>query len=170
MKTNLKAYLAGKASIVDEALDRFLPPGDAHPSRIHEAMRYSVFAGGKRIRPVLTLTTASLFGGDEQAVLPAPVMPQTNVGVEGAGSENRDPRVHGHRQGLAHPVDGPDDAQGIFGYGLGRREKVDSSIDAAGVGLEYLSSARSQALDLEFHIVSAQSHHRTTQRQLRTQQ
>ena len=46
---------------VDAALDRLMPPEDTVPSSIHRAMRYSVFAGGKRIRPVLCIETARLF-------------------------------------------------------------------------------------------------------------
>jgi geranylgeranyl diphosphate synthase type II len=46
---------------VDAALDRLMPPEDTLPASIHRAMRYSVFAGGKRIRPVLCIETARLF-------------------------------------------------------------------------------------------------------------
>jgi geranylgeranyl diphosphate synthase type II len=49
---------------VDAALDRLLPAGATQPSSIHTAMRYSVFAGGKRIRPILCLETARIFGSD----------------------------------------------------------------------------------------------------------
>jgi geranylgeranyl diphosphate synthase type II len=46
---------------VDSALDRLLPPEDTRPSSIHRALRYSVFAGGKRIRPILCLEAARTF-------------------------------------------------------------------------------------------------------------
>src|SRR6266481_5754846 len=49
---------------VDAALERLLPAETAQPSSIHTAMRYSVFAGGKRIRPILCLETARIFGSD----------------------------------------------------------------------------------------------------------
>jgi geranylgeranyl diphosphate synthase, type II len=49
---------------VDAALDRLMPPEDTLPRSIHRAMRYSVFAGGKRIRPVLCIETARLFSDD----------------------------------------------------------------------------------------------------------
>jgi geranylgeranyl diphosphate synthase, type II len=49
---------------VDAALDRLLPKEKTQPSSIHEAMRYSVFAGGKRIRPILCLETARIFAAD----------------------------------------------------------------------------------------------------------
>jgi geranylgeranyl diphosphate synthase type II len=46
---------------IEEALDRLLPKEGAHPASIHKAMRYSVFAGGKRIRPILCLEAAAMF-------------------------------------------------------------------------------------------------------------
>jgi geranylgeranyl diphosphate synthase, type II len=46
---------------IEEALDRLLPLDGAHPASIHKAMRYSVFAGGKRIRPILCLEAAGMF-------------------------------------------------------------------------------------------------------------
>ena len=49
---------------VDAALERLLPAESAQPSSIHTAMRYSVFAGGKRMRPILCLETARIFSGD----------------------------------------------------------------------------------------------------------
>src|ERR1700694_1734875 len=49
---------------VDAALERLLPAESSQPSSIHMAMRYSVFAGGKRIRPILCLETARIFGND----------------------------------------------------------------------------------------------------------
>jgi geranylgeranyl diphosphate synthase, type II len=50
--------------MVDAALERLLPTAGTPPSSIHEAMRYSVFAGGKRIRPILCLETARIFAPD----------------------------------------------------------------------------------------------------------
>lgn len=47
---------------VETAIDRLLPPADTRPARIHEAMRYSMQAGGKRLRPVLCLATAEMLG------------------------------------------------------------------------------------------------------------
>ncbi|MGB9513844.1 MAG: polyprenyl synthetase family protein [Candidatus Acidiferrum sp.] len=56
---------------VDAHLDRLLPAESVQPNSIHQAMRYSVFAGGKRIRPILCLEAARTFGGDvEQAFYP----------------------------------------------------------------------------------------------------
>jgi geranylgeranyl diphosphate synthase type II len=58
------------ATMIDAALDGYLAPADTFPREIHEAVRYSVFAGGKRLRPLLTLTTADIFGAPEQIVMP----------------------------------------------------------------------------------------------------
>jgi geranylgeranyl diphosphate synthase, type II len=57
------AHLEAHHRLVDEALRRWLPPPDETPARLHESMRYSVLAGGKRIRPILCLTAAAGFGG-----------------------------------------------------------------------------------------------------------
>lgn len=63
------SYLRQKREIIDQHLDQYLPSELALPPRIHEAMRYSVFAGGKRLRPILTLAAAEACGGEEQAAL-----------------------------------------------------------------------------------------------------
>ncbi|MGB9802656.1 polyprenyl synthetase family protein [Desulfofundulus sp.] len=65
--TELKA----RADLVDRALDELLPSEDTYPPLIHQAMRYSLFAGGKRLRPVLALAAAETVGGDPVRVLPA---------------------------------------------------------------------------------------------------
>jgi geranylgeranyl diphosphate synthase, type II len=56
--TSLTEFLAAEQARVDAALDRLTPPESAHPETIHRAMRYSLFAGGKRIRPILCLQGA----------------------------------------------------------------------------------------------------------------
>ena len=61
---DFKKYLNDKKSLIDQELDLYLPMEDADPSIIHKAMHYSVFSGGKRIRPILTLATAELLGMD----------------------------------------------------------------------------------------------------------
>ena len=66
---NFKKYLENKKNIIDKALDEYLLPEEKPPSSIHKAMRYSVFGGGKRIRPILTLATAELFGKDTGSVI-----------------------------------------------------------------------------------------------------
>jgi geranylgeranyl diphosphate synthase type II len=55
----LSQYLCELRQRVESTLDRWVPPADAPPETIHQAMRYSLFAGGKRIRPVLCITAAS---------------------------------------------------------------------------------------------------------------
>jgi len=55
---NLRDYLAQQQKLVDRELDRLVPPETAAPESIHRAMRYSLFAGGKRIRPILCIEAA----------------------------------------------------------------------------------------------------------------
>ncbi|HLK56453.1 MAG TPA: farnesyl diphosphate synthase [Chthonomonadaceae bacterium] len=70
MSFDLKAYLEAKRRNIDAALDRFLPSTDARPQRLHEAMRYSVLAPGKRLRPTLVIAAAEAVGGQEADVMP----------------------------------------------------------------------------------------------------
>ena len=67
----LPGYLAERRALVDEALDGFLPPQQTYPAVIFEAARYSLFAGGKRLRPILCLAAAEAVGGQIHTVLPA---------------------------------------------------------------------------------------------------
>jgi len=67
---DLKRYLVARQKEVDRALDRFLPKASVPPATIHKAMRYSLFAGGKRLRPVLCLTAAEACGGKSSAAIP----------------------------------------------------------------------------------------------------
>jgi geranylgeranyl diphosphate synthase type II len=67
----LEAYLQAQQQRLEAALDHHLPAPDADPPVLSEAMRYSVFAGGKRVRPVLLLAATEAVGGDGEAVLPA---------------------------------------------------------------------------------------------------
>ncbi|XP_010526741.1 PREDICTED: geranylgeranyl pyrophosphate synthase 7, chloroplastic-like [Tarenaya hassleriana] len=66
---DFKAYMIGKAESVNRALDLAVPLGE--PIKIHEAMRYSLLAGGKRVRPVLCLAASELVGGDESSAMPS---------------------------------------------------------------------------------------------------
>jgi geranylgeranyl diphosphate synthase type II len=68
---DLKNYLKECLARVDRALDAYLPAEDTLPVTLHKAMRYSVFAGGKRIRPVLMIAACEAVGGDAERVLPA---------------------------------------------------------------------------------------------------
>jgi geranylgeranyl diphosphate synthase type II len=64
------AYLAARRELVDRALERLLPPEDSPPASVHRAMRYSVMAGGKRLRPILVIAGAEAVGGHAEAVMP----------------------------------------------------------------------------------------------------
>ena len=61
---NLTTYLAETQKRIDAELRRALPASRTRPATLHEAMRYSVFAGGKRLRPILCLAAAEACGGD----------------------------------------------------------------------------------------------------------
>jgi geranylgeranyl diphosphate synthase type II len=67
---DLENFLSASTAAVNRALDGFLPAATARPATIHRAMRYSLFAGGKRMRPALCLAAAAACGGSESAALP----------------------------------------------------------------------------------------------------
>lgn len=67
----LETYLASKQQVIDKALDAYLPAADAYPAALHAAIRHSVFASGKRLRPVLTLAVGEALEGSEELLLPA---------------------------------------------------------------------------------------------------
>jgi geranylgeranyl diphosphate synthase type II len=67
---DLAAYLADRRRLVDAALDRILPAEHVPPATVHRAMRYSVLAGGKRLRPILVIAGAEAAGGSAEAVMP----------------------------------------------------------------------------------------------------
>ena len=67
---DLPAFLAGRTAAVNRALDHFLPSATTKPATIHRAMRYSLFAGGKRLRPALCLAAAGACGGRETDAMP----------------------------------------------------------------------------------------------------
>ena len=66
----VQRYLQGQKALVDEALARYLPAEENDPRAIFQAMRYSVFAGGKRVRPILAIAAAETVGGTAADVLP----------------------------------------------------------------------------------------------------
>lgn len=68
---DLNAYLKEHRARVDKALDSCLPGEDTLPASLHKAMRYSVFAAGKRIRPILMMAACEAVGGTIEAVMPA---------------------------------------------------------------------------------------------------
>src|ERR1700722_2304297 len=63
MLDSVQEILSGGAELIDHALDRLLPGADEPPVSIHRAMRHSVFAGGKRLRPVLCMEAARMIAG-----------------------------------------------------------------------------------------------------------
>jgi geranylgeranyl diphosphate synthase type II len=67
---DLQGYMAQRTAAVDRALNTLLPPANAKPATIHKAMRYSIFAGGKRLRPALCLAAAEACGGAIEPALP----------------------------------------------------------------------------------------------------
>jgi len=73
-KTNprfdLQEFLSTRTAAVNRALEGLLPSAASKPQTIHRAMRYSLFAGGKRLRPALCLAAAAACGGDEADALP----------------------------------------------------------------------------------------------------
>lgn len=68
---DITTYLSARRVLVDQALDRYLAPTLDVPPLLLEAMRYSVFAGGKRFRPILALAAGEAAGGNPEPILPA---------------------------------------------------------------------------------------------------
>lgn len=62
-------YLRARRELVDRTLDAHLPPSDTQPAVIHEAMRYAVLGGGKRLRPILAIASAEACGADVEPLL-----------------------------------------------------------------------------------------------------
>ncbi len=75
----LAELLKEQQRLVDAALDRLTPPEEVRPHTIHKAMRYSLFAGGKRIRPVLCLQAAAAVSGRDPEAVPGAVVPRAVV-------------------------------------------------------------------------------------------
>lgn len=67
--TDIKAYLNEKRELIDSYLKSYFAATSA-PSVLHEAMKYSLFAGGKRIRPILALASYEACGGDAKKIIP----------------------------------------------------------------------------------------------------
>jgi geranylgeranyl diphosphate synthase type II len=65
MQTDIRALLESGAARTDQALERLLPSPDQIPASIHRAMRHSVFAGGKRLRPILCMEAARMVAKDD---------------------------------------------------------------------------------------------------------
>ena len=67
---DITSYLERKRQAVDRFLDSVMPAEQAPPANLHKAMRYSLFAGGKRIRPILAIAAHEALGGPEALILP----------------------------------------------------------------------------------------------------
>jgi geranylgeranyl diphosphate synthase, type II len=67
---DIKAYLLKKRFVVDKALELLVPPAKTYPPKVFEAMRYSLFAGGKRVRPILAIAAAEALGANTAGLLP----------------------------------------------------------------------------------------------------
>ncbi|MHB1629220.1 MAG: polyprenyl synthetase family protein [Bacilli bacterium] len=70
-KPDIRAYMNALIPDIDRAMDRYLSEDAEIPPRLLEAMRYSVYAGGKRLRPVLAIAAAEALGGERSGVMPA---------------------------------------------------------------------------------------------------
>lgn len=71
LKLEIRKYLSSQKKIIDEALDYYLPKASEYPQIIHEAMRYGVFPGGKRIRAILVLAAGEAVNGEKEELLDA---------------------------------------------------------------------------------------------------
>jgi geranylgeranyl diphosphate synthase type II len=67
---NIDRYLQEKKEIVDSALERYLPKKEEFTSNLHNAIQHSLFAGGKRIRPILSIASFEAVGGKGERILP----------------------------------------------------------------------------------------------------
>lgn len=70
VSSRFDSYLKKKRALIDETLDRLIPGAEEEPCVIHESMRYSVFAGGKRLRPILAVAAYEVSGGTGNTILP----------------------------------------------------------------------------------------------------
>jgi geranylgeranyl diphosphate synthase type II len=69
-KFDLMAYIHTRRKDIDRALDEYLPGEEVYPQQLHRAMRYSVFSGGKRFRPILSMASFEACGGQGTGILP----------------------------------------------------------------------------------------------------
>ena len=67
---DIKTYLTRKKDVVDKTLEKLVPKAKTFPPTVHEAMRYSLFAGGKRVRPILAIAAAEALGAKTPELLP----------------------------------------------------------------------------------------------------
>jgi farnesyl diphosphate synthase len=67
--SKVENFFAAASRLTDETLEKLIPNGESEPRRLHEAMRWSVFAGGKRFRPALVLAVGRIFGAADEKLL-----------------------------------------------------------------------------------------------------
>lgn len=67
---DLANYMEDRRKLVDAALEKVLRPVDEWPETLHESARYSIFAGGKRLRPILSISATEAVGGNTDKVMP----------------------------------------------------------------------------------------------------
>ncbi len=67
---DINRYLQEKKELVDSALERYLPRKEEFTLNLHKAMQHSLFAGGKRIRPILSIASFEAVGGEGERILP----------------------------------------------------------------------------------------------------
>ena len=67
---DIKKYLSQKRAVVDKAVSRYIPRGGKYTEQLHEAVRYSLMSGGKRIRPILTLAACEAVSGSYRKAIP----------------------------------------------------------------------------------------------------
>jgi len=66
---DIREYMSKKKMVVDHSLDSLLPPEKTYPMQLNEAMRYSIFAGGKRLRPILSIATGECLDSDPGRIM-----------------------------------------------------------------------------------------------------
>src|SRR5215472_3233690 len=102
----IESILAEHGRLVESALDKYLPWESAPPAEVHRAMRYSVFAGGKRPRQTLVIMAAEIAGARSETVLPSAWACLT-IGATLAGADDADLRAldrYGEHVGLAFQI------------------------------------------------------------------
>ena len=121
---NLDDFLRDTREWVDRGLDRWLPPADKEPRRLHEAMRYAVFAGGKRLRPAVARAACRAAGGTDDDTLPSACALEMlqQAGELGVGIDRV---VHatgssGTQAGLVAGFDGMQSGVRVLGITVGR--------------------------------------------------
>lgn len=67
---DIQSYLKKQSAKIEKALQTCLPGKEEHPATLHEAMRYVVLSGGKRVRPILALAACKVVGGEEKKAMP----------------------------------------------------------------------------------------------------